>query len=988
LRCSGFFVINRVVRLSFPRLPNLPKLADLPRLPSELLSYKKWDAMLNEWDELLLGEVTPQARRLPMMLITAAVVTVVCLLQIGNISALERFEKMLFDWRVKMASHFVGPHHLDLATNLGLVEITDDTIDMVSSGSLGYSAALLWPRSIYARALQELSLQGAGVVGFDVDFDLKRPGDPPVLIDGKTIGSDQFFAQTLKKAGNAILATEHHVVPLELFQQSASDLGNIYAEKDEDGFLRRDRPYEVYRIWNPEFKKQIALEWHLDLDDAKIVFDSQDFVPGDITDLQSFAAKLAGKPDAVSSFLRRRLDKDAAGALLQYDGSEAASNRLAGLLIKALNKIVAGPSIYEDARFAAVKLRPETERLIDRKSEDGGVIRLNRLLLEDAYPLELARNEAASIFLPPKRGDPIPPFHRNKDGTLKMSDIMSNAPPDLPPFYPLTYTRVWSMGIVLAASQLKLDLDNPEIQHQHHRVILRGDNGVSRVIPLESDGSYYVNWELGRANRLILSNQVTTNYSGSANQLVITNQVLVQPGFQAGSFDELLQEAGQRAEGHPADTGRWKDKLVVIGSAVTAFSAVADQGSTPLETGTILALKHLNVANSILTGIFVKTSPLGLELLLIVVMGAFAGWVTSAAGRPLAGSALMAAAVLVYVALAFWLYVAHRFWLPVILPLGCSGLGTHALAITYRVHTEQEEKKRVKSVFSKMLAPEVVDELLKAAKVSMGGVQREITVYFADVRGFTALTDRTQTQAVEYVEKHKLNPAEAEAYHNLAAKEILDTVSTYLATIAGAIKKHNGTLDKYIGDCVMAFWGGPLPNPRHASDAVRSAMDAQRAMLALNLKRDAENKRIAAESAARAAQGLPPQSPLPLLSLGTGINTGTAIMGLMGSDADGLSYTVFGREVNLASRLEGLSGYGRIIISQATFLALQRDSPDLAALCVEQLPADVKGFRHAVKNYEVRWRPEGGPEDPTQKAVAPVYGAGTGTLARMAPAAP
>ena len=128
-------------------------------------------------------------------------------------------------------------------------------------------------------------------------------------------------------------------------------------------------------------------------------------------------------------------------------------------------------------------------------------------------------------------------------------------------------------------------------------------------------------------------------------------------------------------------------------------------------------------------------------------------------------------------------------------------------------------------------------------------------------------------------------------------------------------------------------------------DAVRSAIDAQRALLELNLKRDAGNRRIAAESAARAAQGLPPESPLPLLSLGTGINTGMAIMGLMGSAEDGLSYTVFGREVNLASRLEGLSGYGRIIISHATFLALQREAPDLAALCVEQIPADLKGFR-------------------------------------------
>ena len=397
--------------------------------------------------------------------------------------------------------------------------------------------------------------------------------------------------------------------------------------------------------------------------------------------------------------MRKRLDKAASEALLQYNGSEAASNHLAGLLILALNKIVAGPSIYEDARFAALKLRPETLRLVDGNLEDGGVIRLNRLLLEDAFPLELARNEAARILIAPKRGDPIPPFHRDKEGFLKMSDIMSNVPPDLPPFIPFAYARVWSMGIVLAASELKLDLDNPEIQPQHHRVILHGDKGVRRVIPLESDGSYYVNWELGRTNWLITANQVTTNQAGSPNQLIITNRVVIRPGFQAGSFDELLQEAGQRAQGHPVDTGRWKDRLIVIGSAVTAFSAVADQGNTPLESGTILVLKHLNVANSILTNSFVTTSPLALKLLLIVAMGAFAGWVTSAVGRPLAGTALMAAVVVVYVGLACWLYVAHRFWLPVVLPLFCSGLVTHAMALTYRVQAEQAEKKRVKSVF-------------------------------------------------------------------------------------------------------------------------------------------------------------------------------------------------------------------------------------------------------------------------------------------------
>src|ERR1039458_711656 len=208
---------------------------------------------------------------------------------------------MTYDGRVKLAKRMEGAHPI-LATNLGLVEITDDTVDIVSGNTLGYSAGLLWPRSIYARALQELSLQGAGMVGFDVDFDLRRPRGPPVVAEGKTIGSDEYFAETLKKAGNAILATEHHVAPAQIFQDSASDLGNIFAEKDEDGVLRRDRPYEVYRIWNPWFVEKVALEWHLDLEHTKIEFDAQSFEAGDIMDLSSLADKLKGRGDAVSIF--------------------------------------------------------------------------------------------------------------------------------------------------------------------------------------------------------------------------------------------------------------------------------------------------------------------------------------------------------------------------------------------------------------------------------------------------------------------------------------------------------------------------------------------------------------------------------------------------------------------------------------------------------------------------------------------------------------
>ena len=1065
------------MRLRFPKMPGLPRLADWPKLPSDLLSYKDWEAMLRDWEGLLLGAGSEQARRLPMILIAGAVIAVVCLLEIGHVTFLQKLEWMTYDARVKLANRHSGAPS-NIATNLGLVEITDDTIEAVNNGMLGYRYGLFWPRSVYGFALQELARQGAAEVGFDVDFVSRRPGDPGLKsADGTEVGADQYFADTIKKTGIAILGAEHRLLPDRLFLEGAADVGNIGADTDEDGILRRDRPYEVYRIWDPLIS-QIALNWSLDLDRTRIDFDSAGFEAGDITDLKSLAAKLAAKSDAVSAFLREQMDKTTTAALLGYKGTEAEGTNLQALLAKALNTIVAGPSIYEDARFAGVKLRPEAFWLLGGNLQDGGVARFNRVLLEDAYPMELRRNEAATLTFERRRKEaakfmlgerfdvasmadilsrkagPLPAFlsgqldarcqtvlaaygmsktnapelealmvdnfnrlvagpslydrtlfqgvvlrpetdelrksnpkgaelarlnrmlledaypreltivlPRDREGFADPKMFHSVVPPDHDRFIPYTYRLVWSMGIVLASgSDLKLDLDKTEIQPQHHRVVLHGENGVRRVIPLEADGSYYIDWELNVTDSSL--------QGGGAGTTRI---------FQAGALEELLQQSIDRAAGNPPTNTWWKDRLVMIGSAATAMS---DIGHTPLENSTILVSKHLNVANSILTNRFVTTSPLGLTLLLIVLMGGLAAWITSAVSRALAGTALMAAVVLVYLGLAYWLYAAHRFWLPVILPLICSGLVTHGIALTIRVQAEQAERKRVKSVFAKMLAPEVVDELLKAAKVSMGGVRREITIYFADVRGFTSLTDKTQTLAVEYVEKNKLNLVQAEAHHNRVAKEILDTVSTYLGTIAGAIKKHNGTLDKYIGDCVMAFWGGPLANPRHACDAVRAAIDAQRAMLALNLRREEENKRIAAESAARAAQGLPPESPLPLLSMGTGINTGTAIMGLMGSDADGLSYTVFGREVNLASRLEGLSGYGRIIISHGTYLALQRDAPDLAALCVEQVPADVKGFRHAVKNYEVLWRPEGGREDPTLQGAPQMYGAGTGTFVR------
>ena len=280
----------------------------------------------------------------------------------------------------------------------------------------------------------------------------------------------------------------------------------------------------------------------------------------------------------------------------------------------------------------------------------------------------------------------------------------------------------------------------------------------------------------------------------------------------------------------------------------------------------------------------------------------------------------------------------------------------HFSLVTYRVAFEEREQRRVKSVFSKIVSPDVVNELLSAKKLSLGGARREVTVFFADIRGFTSMTDETQERVAEFIREHQWDTATEEAYFDESAREILNTVNLYLAVVADAVKKHGGTLDKYIGDCVMAFWGAPTPNEKHALACVRAAIDTQRAVHELNQKRLAENPKREAENHLRVSAGLPPLPQLTALQLGTGINTGLVTVGLMGSDEHQYNYTVFGREVNLASRLENVSGSGRIIISDTTYKRLRRDDPALAATCIEMSPVTIKGIRAAVRVYEVPWQ--------------------------------
>lgn len=535
----------------------------------------------------------------------------------------------------------------------------------------------------------------------------------------------------------------------------------------------------------------------------------------------------------------------------------------------------------------------------------------------DQYDLDLDRAKIlpGKIVLPQVGTTNVVEIPVDAQTNFSMGDLLdSPLPPGTPPrARAFTDEMVWHMGIVLAAQQLGLDLDKAQIDLANGKIVLSGKNGVSRTIPVDRDGYFYVDWQLTPDD----------------------------PRLLRAPIESLLWQ--ERTNGL-ADN--FRNKLVVVGSAAQGNN-LADRGATPLEHDTLLVSKHWNVANSVIMNQFIRRASLPQELALIILLGLLTAFFTLQFRPAILGSAAVLLLLIAYIAVAFFAYIHFRWWLPLVFPVAGAILVQHLGLVTWRAVFEESEKRRVKSVFSKMVAPDIVTEMLKSETLSLGGVRREVTIFFADVRGFTALTDEVQERAAKYVVEHRLDAAASAEYLDESARETLKTVNTYLTLVADTVLGHGAVLDKYIGDCVMAFWGAPVANPKHAACCVRAAIEAQRGIHELNQKRITENE-------GQAASGQ--SSLLPILSLGCGINTGVVDVGVMGSLDRQFSYTTFGREVNLASRLEGVAGSARIIIGEATFRHLQRDDTGLAATCIEQPPVKIKGFTDAVKVYEVPWQ--------------------------------
>ena len=326
-------------------------------------------------------------------------------------------------------------------------------------------------------------------------------------------------------------------------------------------------------------------------------------------------------------------------------------------------------------------------------------------------------------------------------------------------------------------------------------------------------------------------------------------------------------------------------KLVLVG---TSAIGLLDVKTTPVLSAMPGVEVHAQLLEAALTNSLLVAPSYAI---VVEMIGALIGGVVLALLAPAASvlmlfaSAALAAAA--FVAASWILFSRYQMLFDATFPL-IATLSVYMSMVLMGYFREQLDRRRIRSAFAQYLSPTLVEQLANSPqRLVLGGEERVITVLFSDVRGFTTIA-----------ETYKDNP------HGLTT-----LMNRFLTPLTNAIMARNGTIDKYMGDAVMAFWNAPLDDPAHESDACHAALDMLERVDALNQERERE----ASTSGTRFVP----------IKIGIGINTGRCTVGNMGSDLR-FQYTVMGDSVNLASRLEGQTkAYGLpILIGSRTAAAV------------------------------------------------------------------
>ncbi len=343
-------------------------------------------------------------------------------------------------------------------------------------------------------------------------------------------------------------------------------------------------------------------------------------------------------------------------------------------------------------------------------------------------------------------------------------------------------------------------------------------------------------------------------------------------------------------------------KIALVGATA---AGLGDAFATPYTPSLAGGERHATLIANMLNADFLRRDDrtLVLDGLMILACGLIVGILSrlgAAAACAAAAATLGALALADYVA-----FVRYGLWLNFVFPAATIAL-TFAITLAVKYAIERRRRRWIRDAFSRYLHPDVVDELCRSgANLRLGGEERELTVLFLDVRDFSALAER------------------------LTAPELVATMNEFFTAMTDVVLAHRGMLDKYIGDSLMAVFGAPLPDRRHAARACRASIDMRAALASLHARWRAEGR--------------------PCLEMRVGVNTGRMVIGNIGTERR-FDYTVMGDEVNIASRLEAANNAlgTNVLVSAAT---MEAASGELAFSPRGTIA--VKGRRQSVEVFEL-----------------------------------
>lgn len=429
--------------------------------------------------------------------------------------------------------------------------------------------------------------------------------------------------------------------------------------------------------------------------------------------------------------------------------------------------------------------------------------------------------------------------------------------------------------LALAVAAKLQGADRVAIEHGSLRV-------GSTTVPLTEDGSMLIDWHG-------------------------TLDAKTYPSYSMGA---VLQSFAQQQKGERPllDPALFKDKIVFV---ATTAAGTYELRVTPLSPFTPGVLIHMAALDNLLQGRFLREAPYwafaGATWLLCIGMA----WSFMLVHRHILKMAIGVGLAVSYYALAIHAFTAHGLWLQLVFPLGAWAV-TFGAAATVEYVTEGRQRRQLRAVFDKYMAPDVVEEIMRNPEdIKLGGEKKELTVFFSDIAGFTTISER------------------------LPPERLVELLNRYLSAMTDIVLKHRGNVNKYLGDGIMAIFGAPRGEPNHATLACYAALESQAELARLREAWKAEGH--------------------PEIAARIGINSGPLVVGNMGSQAR-MEYTVMGDSVNLASRLEGANKF------YDTLILLGPRTVELAQADIETREVDrmrVKGKKEPVVVYELLARKGG-----------------------------